>query len=499
MGVKLPEAFLGRMRGLLGKEEYEAYIRSYDAERYYGLRSNPLKLAPSELKEKAGFRLTPVPWAPEGFYYEEGDRPGKHPFYHAGLYYIQEPSAMVPAELLGVAPGDRVLDLCAAPGGKTTQLAGKLQGQGLIVANDNSLDRVKALTKNVELSGIRNAVVMHETPDRLADRWPGAFDRILIDAPCSGEGMFRKEEDMIRQWEKHSVAKCSAMQAPILHDAARLLAPGGRMVYSTCTFSPEENESMIADFLRRHPDFHVIPAEASHGFVHGRPDWAAEARGAAAPDAAELQTAGAVRLWPHRIKGEGHFAVILEKAPSTAEPVSSAEEKSPEPRGGRLQKLREPKGGRRNAEHPAPVSLEAWEEFMRTALTGALTGQPVLFGERLYLAPWSSPPLDGLKAFRPGWYAGELKRGRFEPSQALAMGLTAEDALRVLDLASGSDTVIRYLKGETLFVEAEDIRCRQGASAKGYVLVCIDGYPLGWGKWSQGMLKNEYPAGWRWV
>jgi 16S rRNA C967 or C1407 C5-methylase (RsmB/RsmF family)/NOL1/NOP2/fmu family ribosome biogenesis protein len=495
----LPEAFCKRMLGLLGEEEYNTYLASYGEERFYGLRSNPLKSGSSQaLLEKTGFHLTPVPWAPSGFYYEEGDRPGKHPYYHAGLYYIQEPSAMIPAELLDVRPGDRVLDLCAAPGGKTTQLAGKLDGRGVIVTNDNSLDRVKALAKNVELSGIRNALVMHETPDRLAERWPGYFNKILIDAPCSGEGMFRKEESMIRQWERHSVEKCAAMQEPILEGAARLLAPGGRMVYSTCTFSPEENEGMIAAFLRSHPDFKVIPAEAVHGFVNGRPEWAASLRDAAVPDEAELETAGAIRLWPHRIRGEGHFAVILEKSGQASTEAFLAAEEPRRTKRDRQGDSRKDKG-RRAADLSGPLDLTSWEQFCRDALTGTPAGSTLLFGEHLYLAPVDSPSAEGLKTFRPGWYVGDLKKGRFEPSHALAMGLSISEARRVLSLDSRSETVIRYLKGETLFIGETELIVRDGAASKGFVLVCVDGFPLGWGRWAQGMLKNDYPPGWRWV
>lgn len=498
MAIKLPEAFVERMRGLLG-DEFQAFLASYEEKRYFGLRSNPLKLAAAVLPETAPFRLTPVPWAAEGFYYAEGDRPGKHPYYHAGLYYIQEPSAMVPAELLDVKPGDRVLDLCAAPGGKTTQIAGKLLGQGLVAANDNNGERVRALAKNVELFGIRNALVLHETPDRLADRWPGYFNKILIDAPCSGEGMFRKEEDMARQWEKHSVEKCSLMQADILRHAARLLAPGGRLVYSTCTFSPEENECRIAQFLRDHPDFRVAAVAPEHGFARGRPDWAAEAAGAEEPDPADLQTAGTVRLWPHRVRGEGHYAAVLEKAPAKdAELTAAAERVQSESAGSGDGRLRKRKPERKPAASPLP-DLAPWERFVEETLMAAPAGNPLAYGEHLYLAPCGSPPLDGLKAFRPGWFAGTMKRGRFEPSHALAMGLRAEEARRVLVLPAESDTLLRYLKGETLFVGEETIEREEGLPAKGYVLVCADRYPVGWGKWSDGMLKNEYPPAWRWI
>lgn len=501
MDNQLPAAFLERMRRLLDGEEYRSYLDSFRVERHYGLRSNPLKLSAEKLRQLADFLLEPVPWAPTGFYYPENMRPGKHPFYHAGLYYIQEPSAMIPAELLDVEPGDRVLDLCAAPGGKTTQLAGKLMGQGFLAANDNSLDRVKALAKNVELAGIRNAMVTHETPDRLAERWPRFFHKILVDAPCSGEGMFRKDEDMIRQWEKHSVNVCAVMQEDILRDAARMLAPGGRLVYSTCTFSPEENEAVIAGFLREHPDFRVVPAPAAYGFTPGRPDWAAEARGAASPDEAELQTAGALRLWPHRIRGEGHFAVILEREGTPTPDAGGKAPALPARSMSRPDRASSGSGGRKAQAmgRAALPDLGPWEQFVKDNLTAPLPGSPVLFGERLYLAAADSPPVDGIRAYRPGWYAGDLKRGRFEPSHALAMGLHCHEARRVLSLPADSTRVIRYLKGETLEADASELECREGASPKGYALVCAGDYPLGWGKWNQGLLKNEYPAGWRWV
>ncbi|RAV09516.1 RsmB/NOP family class I SAM-dependent RNA methyltransferase, partial [Paenibacillus contaminans] len=320
MGIKLPDAFVERMSVMLG-DEFEAFMRSYDEPRYYGLRINTLKVQALRFAgELSPFgRLQPVQWASDGFYYEEGERPGKHPYYHAGLYYIQEPSAMAPVELLDVQPGERVLDLCAAPGGKSTQIAAKLGGKGLLVSNDNSAERVKALVKNIELSGVRNAVVLNETPERLAPVFAGFFDKILIDAPCSGEGMFRKEEEMAKQWERHSVERCVIMQRDILGQAASMLKPGGRIVYSTCTFAPEENECMIAEFVAAFRDFRIVPAETQHGFDSGHPDWVAAVKAGAAEAGSEAAGAdaaaavrGTVRLWPHRLKGEGHFVAVLE-------------------------------------------------------------------------------------------------------------------------------------------------------------------------------------------
>ncbi|TXK86022.1 RsmB/NOP family class I SAM-dependent RNA methyltransferase [Paenibacillus sp. N3.4] len=264
MTKQLPALFREKMIDLLGEDEFAEYVKSYDEARLFGLRVNSNKIDKADFLAKSPFTLTPVPWASEGYYYQEGERPGKHPYYHAGLYYIQEPSAMAPVELLHVRPGERVLDLCAAPGGKSTQIAAKLKGEGVLVVNDNHSDRVKALVKNLELFGVRNAVVLNERPERMLTAFQGFFDKILIDAPCSGEGMFRKEEDMMVQWERHSVQEFAAMQRELLGQAAQMLAPGGTIVYSTCTFSPEENEAQIAEFLDKHPIFEVVPMASLH-------------------------------------------------------------------------------------------------------------------------------------------------------------------------------------------------------------------------------------------
>lgn len=521
MAVKLHHAFLERMRKLLN-EEFDAFVASYDEPRLFGLRRNPLKISRERFLGTVPFELAPVPWAEEGYYYGEDRRPGKHPFYHAGLYYIQEPSAMIPAELAEAKPGDRILDLCAAPGGKTTQLAGKLGPIGLLVANDNHGERVKALAKNVELFGIRNAVVTNEEPERLAAKWPGWFTKILIDAPCSGEGMFRKEEDMVRSWEKHSVEKSAAMQRDILRHAADMLAPGGRIVYSTCTFAPEENECVIAEFLASRPDFRVVPVPAVNGFAQGRPDWIPPGPEAEKHPEAALATAGTVRLWPHKAKGEGHFAAVLEKLPGIVEsadhPVASgtgsgeetgramsfAASSAAEPSyraSGKSRAKKRDKGAFLKADDARAAAPDPgpWLLFQKELLTFVPEGELVCYGEALYIAPHGSPPLDALKVARPGWHVGALKRGRFEPSHALAMGLQRDECRRTLTLPSGSEELIRYLKGETLSVSLEQIRCKDGIPAKGYVLVCADEWPVGWGKWADGMLKNEYPPSWRWI
>ncbi|MFD1953405.1 RsmB/NOP family class I SAM-dependent RNA methyltransferase [Paenibacillus thailandensis] len=556
MKTDLPQPFVERMQELLGGE-FDRFMASYDEPRLYGLRINPLKINAEDWKELSPIAESakPIPWTPTGYYYSRDDRPAKHPHYNAGLYYIQEPSAMAPVELLDVRPGHRVLDLCAAPGGKSTQIAGKLQGKGVLVANDNGAERTKALAKNIELAGVRNAVILNEEPSNLAPKFAGWFDRILVDAPCSGEGMFRKEESMIAAWESYKVEVCSKMQHDILRHAADLLAPGGRLVYSTCTFAPEENEAQIARFLVDRPDFEVMEAELKDGWRRGRPDWIEEKRdGDAAWEEAVKATAGTVRLWPHWIKGEGHYVAVLRRKAEAgpfgtnaadpagadrpwAEPQEEASwglkgkkasggadraDKRYNRHSGEEAYIRagvkerrsggKPAGGGRlgkSAKFAKEASFdpaEAWAAFARDVLRGVPEpdARIIAYGARLFLQPVGVPELEGLKVVRPGWYIGDAEKGRFAPSQALALGLKRGQAAWSLNWAPEDEQLIRYLKGETLFVDSSDIvpadRADEGGrngSPRGYILICVDGYPIGWGIYADGTLKNKLPAGWR--
>ncbi|QDH22692.1 RsmB/NOP family class I SAM-dependent RNA methyltransferase [Saccharibacillus brassicae] len=553
MSIQLPPLFESRMQRWLGSE-YESFIASYDRPRYAGIRVNTLKIDADEFLAASPFGLKPIPWCETGYYIDENQRPGKHPYYHAGLYYIQEPSAMEPAEALRPEPGDRVLDLCAAPGGKSTQIAAKLRGEGILVTNDISAERTKALAKNIEMSGVRNAVVLNETPERIAEKFPAYFDKILIDAPCSGEGMFRKDPDAVRQWEKHSVEVCTVMQRDILDTVASMLASGGRIVYSTCTFSPEENEAMIALFLARHPDFAVGELPHSPLFAPGRPEWAAglvESGGGLSPllheaapggepllsrPGALAPTARAARIWPHLAEGEGHFVCVLEHtgekaaracAAGTAGPLVGAGEERPAeaPAGGRKDRgpkaagragdrggaapRREDKAARqaRGRQKDAYIREEASEETVRRAcldflaeqVPAPLRGTLLISGDYAYACPVEPERLRGLKVRRSGFQLGMVKAGgRFVPSHALAAALKPAESARTVRLSSAQPEAISYLKGETLTFGQERIERAAGAEAKGYVLVTIDGYSAGWGKWAAGVLKNEYPAGWRW-
>ena len=302
MRLELPEEFASRMKEMLG-EEYDAFLESYQLPRSYGLRVNTGKITGEALREQAPFALRQIPWVKEGYFYGEGDIPARHPYYAAGLYYLQEPSAMTPASRLPVEPGERVLDLCAAPGGKATALGAALGGQGLLVANDISNSRARALLRNLELFGISNAFVTSETPAKLAEVFPGFFDKILVDAPCSGEGMFRKDPAVMKTWEAGRPEYFAGLQREIVRQAVRMLRPGGKMLYSTCTFSREENEGTISWLLKEFPEMELLPMEGYEGFDGGRPQWG---------DGNSALTR-CVRIWPHKMDGEGHFLALLEK------------------------------------------------------------------------------------------------------------------------------------------------------------------------------------------
>ena len=318
---KLPEAFAERMERLLEKEA-EAFFKSYEKERAYGLRYNPLKTGGREgffrLWEQAGLSpagLRPVPWCREGFFYEESLRPGKHPLHEAGAYYIQEPSAMSAGEAFDARPGERILDLCAAPGGKTTHTAGRMMGEGLLVSNETHPARAKILSQNVERMGIGNAVVTNMAPAELVPFFPEFFDGVLVDAPCSGEGMFRKEEEAGTEWSPEQVLVCAKRQEEILDCAAKMTRPGGRILYSTCTFAPEENEQTAARFLKRHPEFSLEELSHADLFAKGRPEWAD----------GNPELLKTVRIWPHRTEGEGISSPCSESMGRREKPGTGAE------------------------------------------------------------------------------------------------------------------------------------------------------------------------------
>ena len=455
---QLPEAFLLKMQELLG-EEFGQYLESFKEEWKPGLRVNTLKLSPGELAELVPWNLEPVPWADNGFYYDgtlDGEvlRPSKHPAYYAGLYYLQEPSAMTPAAMLPVVPGDRVLDLCAAPGGKSTELASKLKGRGMLVSNDISYSRARALLKNLELAGAANICVTSEAPEKLAGVWPEFFDKILVDAPCSGEGMFRRDEDMVKDWNEKGPEYYVPIQRQILSQAAAMLRPGGYMLYSTCTFSVEEDEGNVAYVLEEFPQMQLccLDLDKVPGACGG------------------FGLSGCMRLFPYRLKGEGHFLALLKKS-----------EDAPETR------IRLEPPTRMDKKNKAVL-----EEFFRDCRWKPDWERVQIKGEKVYLVPELPAKLNGIHFLRNGLYLGDLKKNRFEPSQQLAMTLKASDYAGSVSLSPEDERIGRYLRGETLLLEPGE-----ATREKGWILVCVDQYALGWGRLVNGVLKNKYWSGWR--
>lgn len=464
MKMRFPVEYEKRMRLQLGAE-YDDYVQCFQNPSFGGLRVNTLKVSPECFPAIFPYPLRRIPWIKNGYFYPEEVSPAKHPFYFAGLYYLQEPSAMTPASLLPVAPGDKVLDLCAAPGGKSTELSARLCGKGVLVANDISNSRAKALLKNIELFGVKNAVVVSEAPGKLAERFSGYFDRILVDAPCSGEGMFRKSPAIMKNWEQYGTGYYGELQKQILPEAVKMLAPGGYLLYSTCTFSPEEDEGTVQFLLEQFPELTLAAALPGNtpegvcydGFETGKPEWVENGTEA---------LRNTLRLWPHKLSGEGHFIALLQKKQDA--PVQAAYD--PEPI------------------HAAKLSAEA-EEFMEKVGFSFDRADIENRQGRLYLMPDGLPSLSGLRILRSGLLLGEEKKGRFEPSQALAMALKKDEYPEVYSLPADHPDIVRYLKCESITVRE--------ALSPGYVLVCAGEYPLGWAKGGCGNLKNKYLPGWR--
>lgn len=454
----LPQQFLDRMEKMLGAE-YPDFLASYDNPKHQSLRVNFLKGSSKELEEKVSFLQSPVSWAEGGYYYKEEARPGKHPFHEAGVYYIQEASAMAPAVYLKPEPGDRILDLCAAPGGKSTQIAAALKGQGLLISNEIHPQRAKILSENIERMGIRNALVVSHEPAYLAERFPGYFDKIMVDAPCSGEGMFRKNEDAMAEWSLQNVEMCAQRQDDILESAAIMLRPGGRMVYSTCTFAPSEDEGTVSRFLKKHPEFQIEEVEKYPGMSSGSSSYLQEAC-----QEEKVPLENTLRLWPHKLAGEGHFLACFRKKGQSSEKTVSL--------------YGEEQG----------ISLKAckeWQEFKNQYLKVDLPGVYLKFGDQLYLAPEETPSLKGLKVLRPGLHLGTLKKNRFEPAHALALTLKPREVTYSFELSI--ESAADYLTGQTFATEGE----------KGWYLITTEGYSLGWGKLAGNVMKNHYPKGLR--
>ena len=476
----LPLPFLERMKEMLG-DDYDAFLKSYKNPRTYGLRVNTAKLSCQDFQALSPFPIRQIPWINTGYFYEEESRPARCPYYQAGLYYLQEPSAMTPASRLPIEPGDFVLDLCAAPGGKATALGAALNDTGFLLANDISTSRARALLRNLELFGMKNMLVTDEKPAKLAQRFPAFFNKILLDAPCSGEGMFRKEEALARDWTPEKSAELSDIQKDLVLKAADMLRPGGMLLYSTCTFSPCEDEEVVAYLLRQRPDMELMEMPGYEGFSSGRPEYAGTADTSDSEIALSLNAFNpeelqkCVRIFPHKMDGEGHFLALFRKKGDSLPPVF-----------------------RFSAKGPGKNTRKWLEEFFSEIGLKTIGGQEfdwnrveVRKDKVYYQLPF---PLDlrGISFLRNGLYLGDLKKNRFEPSQPLALALHKGDVEAVISLPVSDERLTRYLKGETLMIEPEE-----AAHKKGWHLLCADGYPLGFGKLVNGILKNKYPAGWR--
>jgi NOL1/NOP2/sun family putative RNA methylase len=468
-----PEAFLVRMAGLLGND-FNEFRSSLNLPPTVGLRVNTLKISLEEFLSLAPYQLNPVIWCSIGFTINELNAstrhltPGKHPYHSAGLYYLQEPSAMAAADALSPQPGEKVLDLAAAPGGKSTHLATLMKNEGLLVANEIHPRRVWDLAENLERCGVINAVVTNETPQRLADHWGDYFDKVMLDAPCSGEGMFRKSVVARKEWKTELVRSCAIRQTAILEQASRLVRPGGTLAYTTCTFSPDENEGVIFKFLEKHLEYDIKTLQSIPGYSPSKPDWIG------LPQSHKLNRA--MRLWPHLTNSEGHFIALLIKNDSMKDSrrikMAGTDFFS--------------KSANRSKQAHTNMSIK--EDLFNKVLSISFDRDKLFIqGSYLYRSPDVSPNLTDLKVIHPGWWLGAIQKERFIPSHALAMGMDRANVQQVLPLELGDQRVSSYLAGE----------CFSDFGENEWVLVTVDSFPIGWGKRVNNVVKNYYPHGLR--
>ncbi len=462
--TSLPLEFSTRMRAWLGSEA-DAFLAALEQPSTTDLRVNTLKLPGSDLQHLVAWPLDPIPWCPSGFCVAPDMQPGKHPFHAAGLYYLQDAAAMAVAEALAPEPGERILDLAAAPGGKTTHITALSGDTGLVVANDIDVSRSRTLISNLERWGTRRTLVTAERPDRLATRWGNWFDRVLLDAPCSGESMFRKSASARSMWSIESVLGCALRQGHLLRQAAALVRPGGTLVYSTCTFAPEENEYIIAAFLAEYPDFDIQPLLLPRSSP-GRPDWLP-------PELFNPNLERAARFWPHMSAGDGHFIARLQRNGDM--PADQFATSLP---------------------LAATAACDRWNDFMRSTFKADLIAGSILtlHKNQLYAVPEELPPLDGIRIARAGLWLGTLQKDRFIPSHSLALALRPyapgkqSQCQRDLNLEPDDQRLTRYLQGHPLNEPGD----------AGWIMIRVAGFPIGWGRRTGGIIKNMYPKGLRW-
>ena len=474
------EYFEARERALLG-QRYETLYAAPSDSAARGVTVSALRTTPGTFAAKADMALEPSPFCKAAFVVrEETFKPGRHPYHHAGVFYSQEPSAASAAPLLGVKPGMRVLDLCAAPGGKSSQLAAALQGQGLLVSNEYVAARADILKSNLERMGVPNAVILNEAPARIAEALPEFFDRVLVDAPCSGEGMFRKEAVAVTQHSEALVKQCAELGAQILDCAAAVLAPGGQLVYSTCTFAPEEDEGQVAAFLQRHPEFTLADALGNVDYTFGSEGEANRTGGLPAPGEyspeEQLWLEAAAQAGKKAGKGKGKPAKSFDKADARSA-RREASRGCHEAVQGRNTRTRDAGAG----EATPAQSLAAWQEFAARYFP-ALAQRPAVVHGGGVLLPVPFPQTT-LHVLRAGVFVGSVQKGRFVPEHHLFTAFGAQCTNRE-ELTLTDPRTVEYLSGR-------EIEAR--AAADGWCCVTVDGWPLGGGKVSGGRVKNHYP------
>ena len=472
--MKLPEEFINRMKDEIASSEVteDGFFESFDKDPMKGIRINKRKVSAAAFKDVMDCLCPdednePIPWCDCGFY-TRNESSGNSPYYHAGAIYPQEPSAMLPGQVLGAKPGDVVMDLCAAPGGKACRIAEDLKGEGILIANEISENRAKALLRNIERMGVSNALILNEDPINMRKYLKASADKIIVDAPCSGEGMFRRDPSAVKSWERYGPGPCSELQDSILESADMMLKPGGDLVYSTCTFGVLEDENRILDFLSKHPEYKVVPHPEIKGVTHA-------GEGSLLP--------GSMRIWPHISEGDGHFCVHLNKGESEDAEVTV------------IPSYIENKLNKNIKEREAVLAFMAGilNEGALDEFKNKMKSLMIKNGHAMIPCA-DAKVLRDLDVVKNGLYLGEFKEGKtlvFNPSNSLALSLRKEmlDPLAVIDFDYDDPDVTRYLKGETLTSEPGN---------KGYVVISAGGFPLGFGKRSaDGMIKNLYPKAWR--
>lgn len=428
----LPDSFLNKMKELL-KDEYDDYLDSFNKKSYKGLRVNTNKININDFLNIFPYELKPIPWTSDGFYYED-DEVSKHPLFYAGAYYIQEPSAMLPGELLPIDENDLALDACAAPGGKSLKILNKLNNTGILLSNDISASRANALLRNIERQGYSNYFVSVSDLKDLEKKYPKTFDKILLDAPCSGEGMFRKDPSLIKSWQEKGNDYYSNIQKELIMSALNMLKDGGCLLYSTCTFDEKEDEDIIEYALDRFNDVKILPIKLYEGFKQGKNNLG-------------------VKLFPHLIKGEGHYACLIQKDETIKEDSHKELINKPD------------------------------LDFLKLINKDFYNGEFKIINDNLYFVP--SFDTKGIRILRSGLLLGEIKKNSFKPAQSLAMSLNKDEFRNIINL--NYNDAIRYLKGETLYTNIEN---------NDYYLICYNNLPLGFSKTNNKQIKNLIDKGW---